>query len=425
MSVINDFFLNLPLPVLDHWGYLILFLLALVEALPVFGAFLPGHTLIMLGGYLVYLGIFRLDATISVAFGGAFIGDLLAYIIGRKFGHDFLARYGKYFFLNQARYEKTKELVQKHAGKTLIIGRFVSFARAMSAFTAGISRVKFSKFIFFACLSGAAWASSAVLIGYVFGQGFEVAAKYFGRFILLAFIAIVSIIFSYYFLNKNKHIFVKYHIFYLILNGLSIYLFCKMVEDYFAKESVYRFDLWLEQNIQQIWQPGLIKPMILVSQIFSPATFFSIALAAAIYFFVKQERYKASLIFMSVNGGLILSAILKRLINRPRPVDGLVLETGLSFPSGHALAALTFFALVLLFFTRKIGNRWLSYLFAFINIFLIILVGFSRIYLRAHWFSDVVAGYALGLFWLTLLILAFRIIKQLRGGSAIPPPPQR
>ena len=102
MSSINNFLLNLPLPLIDHWGYLILFLSAVVETLPILGTFIPGHAVVFFSGFLAYAGIFRLDAAIVVAFAGAVTGDVLSYIIGRKYGHDFIIRYGKYFFLNQS-----------------------------------------------------------------------------------------------------------------------------------------------------------------------------------------------------------------------------------------------------------------------------------------------------------------------------------
>lgn len=412
MSSVNDFLLNLPLPLIDHWGYLILFLSAVVETLPILGTFIPGHAVVFFSGFLAYAEIFRLDAAIVVAFAGAVIGDVLSYVIGRKYGHDFIIRYGKYFFLNQKRFEKTKAMVEEHAGKTLIIGRFGAFTRAVAAFIAGTSRVKFPRFIFFALLGGAAWASSSVLIGYFFGQGFAIAAKYFGRFILIAIIAIILILIVYRLLNKRRHIFVKYHVYYLTINVLTIYIFCKMVEDYFDRESTYRLDLWLAQNIHSIWQPWLNKLMIIITNIFSPEILLIIASLAAVYFFIKRKSYQASLIFSSVGGGLILGAITKWLINRPRPESGLISETGLSFPSQHSLIAVIFFSLVLFIFVEKIKNPWLKNLFTASNIALIILVGFSRIYLKVHWFSDVMAGLALGLFWLTFLILVFRIIES-------------
>lgn len=413
MSIINDFLLNLPLPLIDHWGYLILFLSAMVEALPVFGSFFPGHTVVILGGFFVQLGVLRLDAAIVVASAGAIIGDLLGYIIGWKYGHDFIVRYGKHFFVNQEKYESTRRLVNEHAGKTLIVGRFNTFTRAFAPFIAGISHIKFAKFIFYDIVGGLAWAASSVLLGYIFGHSFAIAAKYFGRFVLIAVVAIILIILAYRLLDKRRHIFAKYHIYYLALNALSIYVFSKMVEDYFDKESTYRLDIWLNQNIISIWQPWLNKLMVGVTNIFSPEVLFALAGLAALYFFIKRQWYKAVLIFTASAGGLVLGAILKYLINRPRPLAGLVLETGFSFPSQHSLMALIFFSLVLFGCVNLVKNKWLKYLFAAANIFMILSVGFSRVYLKVHWLSDIIAGYALGLFWLTFLILGSRIIVQL------------
>jgi len=411
--MINDFLLNLPLPLIDHWGYLILFLSAVVETLPILGTFIPGHAIVFFSGFLAYSGIFRLDAAIIVAFAGAVTGDVLAYIIGRKYGHDFIARYGKYFFLNQERFIKTKAMVEEHAGKTLIIGRFGAFTRAVAAFIAGASRVKFPRFILFACLGGAAWAGSSVLIGYFFGQGFEAAAKYFGRFVLIAIIVIILILVGYRLLDKRRHIFAKYHVYYLTLNALSIYIFLKMVEDYFDQESTYRFDFWLNNNIHWLWQPWLNKLMIIVTNIFRPEILLIVAGLAAIYLFIKKKLFPATLISLSVSGGLVLGAITQWLVDRPRPVDGLVSATGLSFPSQHSLMALIFFSLVLYFFAEKIKRLWLRNLFIVGNLLLILLVGFSRIYLLVHWFSDCLVGLALGLFWLTFLILVMKIVMHL------------
>src|SRR3989338_2083557 len=159
MFNINDFLLNLPLPLIDHWGYLIIFVSAMVEAVPIFGSFFPGHTIVLLSGFFVQMGILRLDAAIFVASIGSMIGDLIGYIIGWKYGHDFILRYGKYFFFNQEKYDKTRQLVNEHAGKTLIIGRFNTFTRAFAPFIAGISHLKFSKFIVYNIIGGLTWAS--------------------------------------------------------------------------------------------------------------------------------------------------------------------------------------------------------------------------------------------------------------------------
>lgn len=409
----NDFLLNLPLPLLDHWGYIIIFVSAIVETLPIIGTFIPGHTIIILGGLLAKLGVFKIEAVLFAAALGVIVGDLLAYYIGRKFGYDFVIRYGKYFFLNEKKYQKTKDMVSEHTGKALIVGRFSPFTRALAAFLAGIYKIKFTKFVFYSIIGGVSWSTLSVLLGYILGQGFEGAAKYFGRIVFAAIILIVLIFISYRMLNKRRQVFVRKHSLYLAFNVVSIYIFSKMVGDYFGKESVYKFDLWLAQNIASVWQSWLNKLMIIVTNVFSPEILLVITMLAAIYFFIKKNWYKMVLISLSSVGGLILGAIFKYLVDRSRPTGGLVLESGLSFPSQHSLMALIFFSLVIFVFAKKIKNQLLKGLFIFGNIFLIILVGFSRIYLRVHWFSDVIAGLALGLFWLTFLILVFAVAIKL------------
>ncbi|MFA5359974.1 MAG: bifunctional DedA family/phosphatase PAP2 family protein [Patescibacteria group bacterium] len=413
MFNINDFLLNLPLPMIDHWGYIILFISAMAEALPIVGTFIPGHTIIVLGGLFAELEILKLEAVIFVTIFGVIFGDLLAYFIGRKFGYDFVIRYGKYFFLNEEKYEKTKKLVAEHTGKALIVGRFSPFTRALSAFLAGIYKIKFIKFIFYSIVGGVSWSVISVFLGYLIGHGFQGAAKVFGRIVLIAFILIVLLFLFYRTLNKRKQVFVKKHGFYLFLNVISIYIFSKMVEDYINKGSTYNFDFWLTQNITSIWQPWLNKLMIIVTNIFSPEVLLGLAIIAAIYYFLKKNWYNAALIFISSTGAAVLGAITKHLVGRLRPLDGLILETGLSFPSQHSLMAVVFFSLVIFLFTEKIKNKLLKYLFIFSSLFLIVLVGFSRIYLKVHYFSDCLAGYALGLFWFSFLILGFVVVIKL------------
>ena len=67
----------------------------------------------------------------------------------------------------------------------------------------------------------------------------------------------------------------------------------------------------------------------------------------------------------------------------------------------------------------KNPSNFLKYLFVLSNVFLILLVGWSSIYLNVHWFSDVMAGLALGLFWLTFLILVFAVAAKLFSGKKL------
>lgn len=110
---------------------------------------------------------------------------------------------------------------------------------------------------------------------------------------------------------------------------------------------------------------------------------------------------------------LIFMYIFKYVFKRSRPEDFLLHEAiGYSFPSGHTLNSTVFFALLLLFL-REAGMRkgWLLFFFIFFML-IVTLIGFSRIYLRVHYASDVLAGFSLALAW---LIIAFGITRKMRG----------
>lgn len=90
--------------------------------------------------------------------------------------------------------------------------------------------------------------------------------------------------------------------------------------------------------------------------------------------------------------------VLKHSFGRTRPLIPLLEEArGLSFPSGHALMAVTFYGLLGYIVWQTVKNNALKWLLFVFFMLMILLIGFSRIYLRVHYTSDVIAGYCMGL----------------------------
>jgi membrane-associated phospholipid phosphatase len=110
---------------------------------------------------------------------------------------------------------------------------------------------------------------------------------------------------------------------------------------------------------------------------------------------------------------LILMFSLKALFNRPRPATPLLYEVpGLSFPSGHAFMSFTFFGLLTYLAFNEIKNTLFKYLVSMILVFVIILIGISRIYLRVHYATDVAAGFSLGMIWLVISLYGLGMIEK-------------
>jgi len=83
-----------------------------------------------------------------------------------------------------------------------------------------------------------------------------------------------------------------------------------------------------------------------------------------------------------------------------------------SFPSGHAMAGIIFYGLLVYLLSKSLFPRFFKILLSFILLLFSIVIGFSRIYLRAHYPSDVMAGFCMGTAWLILVILLFEQLNK-------------
>jgi undecaprenyl-diphosphatase len=132
------------------------------------------------------------------------------------------------------------------------------------------------------------------------------------------------------------------------------------------------------------------------------------------YFVYKKKRWFAIRITALALSSLLLKFILKLYFQRARP-DIPVIEKvgGYSFPSGHALIGVVFYGLVIFVIWHEVKQKWLKILLTGFFVIVILLISFSRIYLRVHYASDVIAGLAIGFIWLVLsLNIIHRIEKR-------------
>jgi len=137
-------------------------------------------------------------------------------------------------------------------------------------------------------------------------------------------------------------------------------------------------------------------------------------LLLAFYFlFIKKHRWYSIKVPVVALGGLLLMTLLKQFFNRPRPLVPLLEPVrGLSFPSGHALMSVSFYGLLIYLVWENVKEPIRKWLLISSLVILIILIGFSRIYLRLHYFSDVIAGFSIGVIWLSVSIWTIRRIEQ-------------
>lgn len=132
----------------------------------------------------------------------------------------------------------------------------------------------------------------------------------------------------------------------------------------------------------------------------------------SLYFIIRHNTWRFILQAVSV---LLLATLtnvlLKRIINRTRPaLEHLVYVDTLSYPSGHAMSAMSFYGFLAYLSARYIANKLTRYAVVFTLVLLIFLIGVSRIYLGVHYPSDVAAGFIGGFIWITFAVFVFNII---------------
>ena len=131
------------------------------------------------------------------------------------------------------------------------------------------------------------------------------------------------------------------------------------------------------------------------------------------FLLVKKQNWFSIRVITIAISSLVLMLLLKQLFKRKRPLSPLLKAAkGLSFPSGHAIMAVTFYGLLIYILQHSITIDWLKWAVTFLVIVLIISIGFSRIYLRVHYASDVAAGFIIGLLW---LLISLAVLKWLEG----------
>jgi undecaprenyl-diphosphatase len=165
------------------------------------------------------------------------------------------------------------------------------------------------------------------------------------------------------------------------------------------------FDLGLSRAIYSLRTPFLTQ--IMLGATFLGSTLFISTLAIIIFliFWIKNRKNFAAFLAVTLLASVVLNNLLKYYIHRLRPdISLLINELSYSFPSGHAMNSLVFYGLLAYFAHRCIKNGPWRILIDAAAIILVIAIGFSRVYLGAHYPTDIIAGYAAGACVLSLAI---------------------
>ena len=156
--------------------------------------------------------------------------------------------------------------------------------------------------------------------------------------------------------------------------------------------------------IEKLRNDKLTTFMKLATKLSNPEVMIIIAIISILFCIKLIKNKKLSLgIILNLAGITIINQILKFIFRRERPSGYRLIEmSGYSFPSGHAMASLAFYGLLIYITKRLVKNKYLKILLITLNIAIIILIGVSRIYLGVHYLSDVLTGYSISIIYLLI-----------------------
>src|SRR5215204_4320508 len=447
------------LSLIEHYGYLVILFGVMLEST---GVPLPGETILLAAGVLVQRG--HLDLGDAIVFGimGAVIGDQIGYWVGREGGRPFVLRWGSYVFITPERLGRTEAFFERHGGKAVFLARFFSGLRVFGALVAGISRMRWGTFILYNALGGAVWATAVVLVGYFLGGSIGLVERWLGRatLMLVAMLAlVVAFYLAYRWAAHNRERLVgwgeavlayppvarlrtrydaqlrwllrrltpgQYLGLHLTVGLLAaaggLWLFGGLAEDLLTGDPIVRFDRVLDDYLHAHATPDLTTFFLLVTALGSIEVIVLLGIVVAAFLAWRRRWLFLGSWLAAVAGSAVLNQLLKGLFARPRPhfEHPLLVEACYFFASGHAMESLVVCGM-LAYFAVLALRTWESRMGLVLGAaLLVLLIGFSRMYLGVHYLSDVLAGYAAGGVWLSALITGAETIRRGKPRSRNP-----
>jgi membrane-associated phospholipid phosphatase len=212
-----------------------------------------------------------------------------------------------------------------------------------------------------------------------------------------------------------------------LLSSLCLLLLFALVAHSVQRgEYLLPFDQTLGLRLQESRQasPGARAASIAVTELGSVPALTGLTLLVALLLLLRRRLLLALVWLIAPLGGALLDLGLKGLFERERPPfrDRFIDETTKSFPSGHSMGSLVCYGLLAYVLVLALPRAWMR-LFAVSGLTVLVLaIGFTRIYLGAHYLSDVVGGYAVGGVWLGACMTALETIRRRPRDSSIAPP---
>jgi membrane protein DedA with SNARE-associated domain/membrane-associated phospholipid phosphatase len=417
--------------------------MAFLETGAFIGFIAPGEFTVILGGVIAGEGTISIIPLIGIVWFCAIAGDSTSFLIGSKVGRRFMLKHGPKIRITEERFHQVEDYFDRHGGKTIVIGRFLGFVRPLAPFIAGSSRMTYGRFLPYSVVGTGLWGTTFCLVGYIFWRSFDKVSKIAGRATLVLGVVVAIGVGIWYVRRRlrdpaerekvlrwvESHRVTRWGWYWFVRPvsrvawpqirflwrrvtpgqlGLEFtttvavavgaaYMFILMASDLHGNVGrVYPLDntaFDVADRIRTSWLTDVAK---IISDFGSLPFVTTLVVIGSIALIMRRRPLE----LFALAGGFALVVIgvhlAKAGIDRPRPDDPLVNTQGSAFPSGHAAYATTYVAFAVIA-ARVLGGIVSRTAVVVAAILIAAAIGGTRIYLHAHYLSDVIGGFGLGL----------------------------
>lgn len=424
-----------------HIAYLAVFVLALSESIPIIGVVVPGTAVILALSTLVPSGVLLLWPLLIAATSGAIAGDGFSFWLGHRYHREILGLWP----LNRNRelVERSEAFFTRHGDKSVFLARFTPGVRAFIPLLAGMLGMSVRRFYAVNVVSALAWAPSHILPGVLVGAAFGIfgaAARPLAILLIVLVVAGWVVLHAVRWtlrrgipllivgverlrgwagaretwlgrnltslLDPSQHEARALALLMVVLIGAA-WLFFGVLEDVVSGDPLVLADGAIYRALQDLRTAPGDAMMIAITELGDTAVVVAVTIIIFLWLAWKRAWRTAAYWIAAIAGASALNTAIKVALHRTRP--GELHYSGwsaFSFPSGHSTINMVLYGFLAFLIARDLRPA-LRVSVALGFAIVIFMIAFSRLYLGAHWLSDVLGGLAFGSAWLALLGLSY------------------
>ncbi|MEO8387477.1 phosphatase PAP2 family protein [Polaromonas sp.] len=423
-----------------HLALVVVFMVALAESLAVVGTLVPAAVVMFGAGALIGSGAIGLWITLVAAMVGAILGDGLSYELGRS--QEARIRAWPVLQHRANALARGEAFIRRWGGKSILLARFAGPVRAFVPLLAGFAHMPRDRFYTSNIFSALLWAPVHILPGVLFGASLQVAEAVSGRLAVIVLLLVLAIWFFAWLATAVirfatpwfRHLrdravahsrtrdtpMARATLALLdpassgsqaLLHGAVLllvagWLFLGVLEDVLSKDPLVQLDLAVFHFLQSLRTESMDRLMIVITEMGSVGVILPLVVVVVAWLAWRRSWRTAGYWIAVTAFAEVLVQLLKVTLGRHRPIDLYVGMERFSFPSGHAVLSTVILGF-LAFLLSRCETLRIRLLIGAATAIAVTLIAFSRLYLGAHWLSDVVGGICLGLAWIALASMVY------------------